>query len=139
SAGRAIPAHSSRRRRDGDANAAGPAFYDQPSAGHPLAGVLVLDVGRARRDPLNADARYYQDHLRPHPPADGVRSLYRRVKALSKGKGASKWRLLRSRDLWRQSSPQGVEGYSRLMHGDEEATMATLSARRALVAVTCSA
>jgi adenylate cyclase len=26
-----------------------------------------------------------------------------------------------------------VEGYSRLMHGDEEATMATLSARRALV------
>jgi hypothetical protein len=25
------------------------------------------------------------------------------------------------------------------MHGDEEATMATLSARRALVAVTCSA
>jgi len=26
-----------------------------------------------------------------------------------------------------------VEGYSRLMHGDEEATMATLSARRAVV------
>jgi adenylate cyclase len=26
-----------------------------------------------------------------------------------------------------------VEGYSRLMHGDEEATMATLSAHRALV------
>src|ERR1700730_15915083 len=26
-----------------------------------------------------------------------------------------------------------VEGYSRLMHGDEEATMATLSARRGLV------
>ena len=26
-----------------------------------------------------------------------------------------------------------VEGYSRLMHGDEEATMATLSTRRALV------
>jgi adenylate cyclase len=26
-----------------------------------------------------------------------------------------------------------IEGYSRLMHGDEEATMATLSARRALV------
>ena len=26
-----------------------------------------------------------------------------------------------------------VEGYSRLMHGDEEATMATLSARRAFV------
>src|SRR4029077_9500479 len=84
SAGRAIPAHSSRRRRDGDANAAGPAFYDQPSAGPPLAGVLVVDVGRDWRDPLNADSRYYQDHLRPHPPADGVRSLYRRVKALSK-------------------------------------------------------
>jgi adenylate cyclase len=26
-----------------------------------------------------------------------------------------------------------VEGYSRLMHGDEEATMVTLSARRAVV------
>jgi class 3 adenylate cyclase len=26
-----------------------------------------------------------------------------------------------------------IEGYSRLMHGDEEATMATLSARRAVV------
>ena len=26
-----------------------------------------------------------------------------------------------------------VEGYSRLMHGDEEATVATLSARRVLV------
>ena len=28
-----------------------------------------------------------------------------------------------------------VEGYSRLMHGDEEATMAALSARHALVDV----
>ena len=42
---------------------------------------LVLDVGGARRDPLDADARHHQDHLRPHPPADGVRSFYGRMKA----------------------------------------------------------
>src|SRR5208282_3529915 len=46
SAGRAVSAHSSRGRRDRDANAACPAFHDKPGAGHPRAGVLVLDVGR---------------------------------------------------------------------------------------------
>jgi hypothetical protein len=35
-----------------------------------------LDVGRARCGPVNADARDHEDHLRPHPPADGVRSFY---------------------------------------------------------------
>jgi predicted PurR-regulated permease PerM len=81
SAGRAVPAHPSHRRRNGDANAARPALHDQPGSGHPLAGVLVLDVGRTRGDFLNPDAGDHQDHQRSYPSADGVRSFHGRVVA----------------------------------------------------------
>jgi predicted PurR-regulated permease PerM len=40
-------------------NAARQALHDQSRAGHPGGGVLVLDVGRPRRHPGNADACYY--------------------------------------------------------------------------------
>jgi hypothetical protein len=64
---RLIPAHSSRRRRDGDANAAGPALHHKPGTGHPLAGVLVLDVGRPERSPqpMLAISKISCDRIRP--------------------------------------------------------------------------
>jgi hypothetical protein len=36
-------------------------------------------------------------------------------------------------DLKARAIAADVEGYSRLMHGDEEATMSTLSVRRAVI------
>src|SRR6202045_250133 len=45
-------------------------------------GVLVLDVGGARGNSLNADACHHQDHLRSHPPTDGIRSFHGRVSSL---------------------------------------------------------
>jgi hypothetical protein len=39
------------------------ALHHQPGAGHPFAGLLVLDVGCPRRGPLNTNARDHQDHL----------------------------------------------------------------------------
>ncbi len=58
--------------------AAGAALRAQPGPGHHLPGVLVLDVGHPRGAPRGAAARQLQDHLRPHPAADGARSLRRR-------------------------------------------------------------
>jgi len=44
--------------------------------------MAVGDFANANPAPLqNADACHHQDHLRPHPPADGVRSFYGRMKA----------------------------------------------------------
>ena len=63
-----IPAHSSHRRRDGDANAARPALYHQTSAGHHLARVLVLDVGRTWGDPLNPMLAITKMPARMHSP-----------------------------------------------------------------------
>ena len=57
---------------------AGAPLRAQPCARDCLPGVLVLDVGRARRLNRRAHARHRQDHLRPGAALDGLRSLPRR-------------------------------------------------------------
>ena len=47
-------------------------FIAQSGAGHRLAGLLVLDVGRRRRASRGAHARHLQDRLRPRQAADGA-------------------------------------------------------------------
>ena len=58
----------SRRRRDRDADTACPALHDKSGAGHPLAGVLVLDVGRSGAllaMPMLAIIKIICDRIRP--------------------------------------------------------------------------
>jgi predicted PurR-regulated permease PerM len=56
--------HSPRRGRNIDAAAACAALHAEPGADYPVAGVLVLDVGRAWCDLGCADAGYSEDRLR---------------------------------------------------------------------------
>ncbi|MGY3150177.1 putative PurR-regulated permease PerM [Bradyrhizobium sp. USDA 3397] len=60
--------HSSRRGRNLDAPAACAALHAKPGADYPVAGVLVLDVGRAGCDLGCADAGYSEDRLRQVAP-----------------------------------------------------------------------
>ena len=58
---------------------------------HPGAGVLVLDVGCARRNPRHPDARDHQDRLRPHPIAGGLRPFYRRLSRCAGARSGACW------------------------------------------------
>ena len=55
--------HSPRGGRISNAHAARAALHAQSGADHPVAGILVLDVGRAWRDPRSSDARNPEDRL----------------------------------------------------------------------------
>ena len=57
--------HSSDRGRDANADAPGESVHPQSCSRHPVARLLVLDVGYSGRDPLRALAGDHQDHLRP--------------------------------------------------------------------------
>ena len=72
---RAVLCHSPRRGRDYYADAVGTALHAQPRPCHPGAHLLVLDVGRAWRDPGGAHARNHENYLRPDPDAGGLRAL----------------------------------------------------------------
>ena len=63
------------RGRDHNAHVVGAAFHAQSPPCHPCADLLVLDVGRARRDPSCADARNHEDHLRQDPDTRTLRAL----------------------------------------------------------------
>jgi hypothetical protein len=73
----------------------------KPVQSRDAASARARDVGRSRGNPLNADACNHQNHLRPHPPADGIWSFYGRVEAFSWSRPtrsttsrSSKWVLL---------------------------------------------
>jgi predicted PurR-regulated permease PerM len=51
------------------------ALHAESRAGHPVAGVLVLDVGCTRRDPGRSDAGDHEDHVRSVAPAEGSGTL----------------------------------------------------------------
>ena len=67
------------RRGDNHPDAARQALHDQSGAGHPVAGVLVLDVGHSWCDPRCAYAGCYQDRLRPYRASRIFWPFYRRV------------------------------------------------------------
>jgi predicted PurR-regulated permease PerM len=71
----AIPSNPPCRRRNHNADAVGAAFHAQSPPCHCCSDLLVLDVGRARRDPCSADARNHKDHLRQEPDAGALRAL----------------------------------------------------------------
>ena len=56
--------HSPRGGRITDAHAACAALHAEPGVDHPVAGVLVLDVGHAWRNLGGSDAGYPEDHFR---------------------------------------------------------------------------
>jgi len=81
-----------------------------------------VNVGRAS---FSAPTLAFTNAAAAASAADGVGHFYGRRRLFE-------WRLP-ARNTTGGYPCRDVEGYSRLMHGDEEATMATLSARRALV------
>src|SRR5208337_1853201 len=62
--GGALWRHSFDRRRDGDAVSSCETIYAQSGSCHLVARVLVLAVGRSRRDPFDANSSDYQNCLR---------------------------------------------------------------------------
>ena len=79
--GGALCRHPYDRGRDGDADAARQAIHPQSGIRGFQFRVLVLAMGRPRRDPLGADSGHHQNHLRPHPPAGGAGACARGMKA----------------------------------------------------------
>ena len=73
--GGALCRHPCDRGGDGDADAARQAIYPQSGFRGLHFRVLVLAMGRTRRDPLGADSGHNQNHLRSHSSARGFRSI----------------------------------------------------------------
>ena len=70
--GGALCRHSRDRGRDGDADVARQTIHAQSGSRHLLIRVLVLAMGRPRRDPFGADSGDDQDRLRSHSSARGL-------------------------------------------------------------------
>jgi len=93
--GGALWRHSFDRRRDGDAVSSCETIYAQSGSCHLVARVLVLAVGRSRRDPFDANSSDYQNCLRSSSATRGSWPYSRGLKAWARPRarcsGACPW------------------------------------------------
>src|SRR6185437_5059006 len=75
--------HPPRRERNAYSHAPCAALHLEPRAGDLVAGVLVLDVGRAWRDPGRSNAGHPEDRQRSSTPAKGFGARARRIMAVA--------------------------------------------------------